>query len=163
MWIRFHQSLRGSFHTLRRCGYEAFRAAAGGAVSCTAVDVVGILENSGSSWRALEISAEAEQEKDPPWTFRKIHLTYKLKGEGLTAKNVEQAITLSEEKYCSVAATVRGVAETTTSFEIYNQPRIIPRLIILCNLLQFKNIPDYFFITSATQSPLWRCSRNGNP
>lgn len=41
-----------------------------------------------------------------------------VKGKGLTEKNVQQAIALSEEKYCSVAATLRGVAEITTSYEI---------------------------------------------
>ena len=86
--------------------------------SCTAVDVVEILNKKRLGLVALEISAEAEQEKDPPWTFRKIHLTYRIKGEKLTEKDVAQAIELSEEKYCSVAATLRGVAEITTSFEI---------------------------------------------
>ena len=46
------------------------------------------------------------------------HLTYRLKGKELTEKAVSQAITLSEQKFCGVAATVRGVAEITTSFEI---------------------------------------------
>jgi len=86
--------------------------------SCTAVDVVEILNKKRLGLESLEISAEAQQEKDPPWTFRKIHLTYRLKGEKLTEKDVAQAIELSEEKYCSVAATLRGVAEITTSFEI---------------------------------------------
>lgn len=86
--------------------------------SCTAVDVVEILNKKRLGLEALEISVEAEQEKDPPWTFRKIHLIYRLKGEKLTEKDVAQAIELSEEKYCSVAATLRGVAEITTSFEI---------------------------------------------
>lgn len=86
--------------------------------SCTAVDVVEILNKKRLGLTSLEISAEAEQEKDPPWTFRKIHLNYRLKCEGLTEKDVRHAIDLSEEKYCSVAATLRGVAEITTSFEI---------------------------------------------
>lgn len=86
--------------------------------SCTAVDVVEILNKKRLGLESLEISAEAQQEKDPPWTFRKIHLTYVLKGERLTEKDVAQAIELSEEKYCSVASTLRGVAEITTSFEI---------------------------------------------
>lgn len=89
--------------------------------SCTAVDVVEILEKKRQHLGGLEISAEAEQEKDPPWTFRKVHLTYKLRGKGLTEKAVEQAITLSEEKYCSVAATIRGKAEITFSYEIVNE------------------------------------------
>ncbi|WP_322506676.1 OsmC family protein, partial [Anaerolinea sp.] len=65
------------------------------------------------------IFATAEQEADPPWTFRKIHLNYVFRGKDLTEKAVEQAIALSEEKYCSVAATIRGKAEITTSYEIH--------------------------------------------
>ena len=86
--------------------------------SCTAVDVVEILEKKKVKLTLLEISATAEQDQDPPWAFRKIHLLYKVKGEGLTEKAVAQAIELSETKYCSVAATIRGVADITTSYEI---------------------------------------------
>jgi putative redox protein len=86
--------------------------------SCTAVDVVEILAKKRLHLESLEISAEAQQDQDPPWTFRKIHLSFHLKGEDLTEKDVQQAIDLSEHKYCSVAATLRGVAELTTSFEI---------------------------------------------
>ena len=86
--------------------------------SCTAVDVVEILAKKRAGLESLEISAEAEQEKDPPWTFRKIHLTYRLKGSTLNEKDVTQAIDLSEQKYCSVAATLRGEAEITYSYEI---------------------------------------------
>ncbi len=85
---------------------------------CTAVDVVEILKKKRFELTKLEIISSAEQDPEPPWTFRKIHLKYILQGEGLTEKDVEQAIALSEEKYCSVSATVRGVAEITTSFEI---------------------------------------------
>ncbi len=45
-------------------------------------------------------------------------MKFLVKGEGLTEKNVAQAIELSEEKYCSVAATLRGKAEIITSFAI---------------------------------------------
>ena len=85
---------------------------------CTAVDVVEILKKKRFELTKLDIISSAEQDPEPPWTFRKIHLKYILQGEGLTEKDVEQAIALSEEKYCSVSATVRGVAEITTSFEI---------------------------------------------
>lgn len=86
--------------------------------SCTAVDVVEILAKKRTPLSFLEISSSSEQDQDPPWTFRKIHLHYKMGGKGLTEKNVSQAIELSEEKYCSVAATIRATAEITTSFEI---------------------------------------------
>ena len=86
--------------------------------SCTAVDVVEILAKKRLTLESLEIAASGEQDTDPPWTFRKIHLLYKLKGRDLTEKEVQKAIALSEEKYCSVSATLRGVAQITTSFEL---------------------------------------------
>src|SRR5512141_7600 len=90
--------------------------------SCTAVDVVEILEKKRMPLTRLEISSRGEQDQDPPWTFRKIHLHYKIAGKNLTEKAVAQAIQLSEEKYCSVAATVRATAQITTDFEILGNP-----------------------------------------
>ena len=89
--------------------------------SCTAVDVVEILEKKHQPLNGLHIQASAEQDSDPPWTFRKIHLKYILKGKGLSEKSVEQAIQLSEEKYCSVAATIRAVTQITYEFEIQSE------------------------------------------
>lgn len=89
--------------------------------SCTAVDMVEILTKKRMPLDSMEIITTGEQDADPPWTFRKIHLKYRLSGQGLTDKAVEQAIQLSEEKYCSVAATVRATAAITTEFEIICQ------------------------------------------
>jgi len=86
--------------------------------SCTAVDVVEILEKKRIVLQGLEIKVSAEQDAEPPWTFRKIHLKYLLKGEKLDMKSAEQAVRLSEEKYCSVAATVRGIAEISWDIEL---------------------------------------------
>jgi len=86
--------------------------------ACTAVDVVGILEKKRMPLTSLEISSSGEQDADPPWTFRKIHLHFKLSGKDLTEKSVAQAILLSHKKYCSVAATICATAEITTDFEI---------------------------------------------
>ena len=91
--------------------------------ACTAADVVEILAKKRMLLSSMEITTTGEQDADPPWTFRKIHLKYRLSGTGLTDKAVEQAIQLSDEKYCSVAATVRGVAEITSEFEIINSER----------------------------------------
>ena len=86
--------------------------------SCTAVDVVEILAKKRMPLGSMEIITTGEQDADPPWTFRKIHLKYRLSGQGLTENAVEQAIQISEGKYCSVAATVRATADITTEFEI---------------------------------------------
>ncbi len=85
---------------------------------CASVDVVDILAKKRTPLTHLEVQVSAEQDADPPWTFRKIYVKFLVKGEGLTEKIVEQAIQLSEEKYCSVAATLRGKADIITSFEI---------------------------------------------
>jgi putative redox protein len=86
--------------------------------ACTAVDVVDILAKKRMPIDSLEIMATGQQDEDPPWTFRQIDLKYRLSGKDLTETAVAQAIKLSEEKYCSVAATLRGVANIKTEFEI---------------------------------------------
>jgi putative redox protein len=86
--------------------------------ACSAVDVVDILCKKRTPCASLEIQVSGEQASDPPWPFQKLHLKFILGGKGLTEKNVAQVIQLSVEKYCSVAATVRGVAELSTEFEI---------------------------------------------
>ena len=86
--------------------------------ACTSVDVVDILGKKKLKLSGLEVSADGEQEPNPPWTYTKIRVHYKLTGKGLKVKDVEQAIQLSEEKYCSVAATVKGKAEIITDYEI---------------------------------------------
>jgi putative redox protein len=86
--------------------------------ACSAVDVVGILEKKRKKLNLLEVTATGEQDPEPPWAYRKIHVKYRLGGTNLTSKAVEQAIGLSQEKYCSVAATLRGVAQIITEYEI---------------------------------------------
>ena len=93
--------------------------------SCTAVDVVEILEKKRMLITHLEINVSGEQDQDPPWTFRKIHIHYRIGGKNLTEKGVSQAIQLSEEKYCSVAATIRATAEITTEFEILEEIGVV--------------------------------------
>jgi putative redox protein len=89
--------------------------------SCCAVDVVEILAKKRMPINSMEIKITSEQDADPPWTFRKIHLKCRLSGAGLTEKAVEQAVQLAEEKYCSVAATLRATVEITTEFQIIRE------------------------------------------
>ena len=89
--------------------------------SCCAVDVVEILAKKRMPIASMEIAITGEQDADPPWTFRKIHLKCRLSGTGLTEKAVEQAVQLAEEKYCSVAATLRATVEITTEFQIIRE------------------------------------------
>lgn len=83
--------------------------------SCSAVDVVEIMKKKRKPLTKLSVVITGERDPDPPWPYRKIQVTYHAQGNGLTEKAMTQAIQLSTEKYCSVAATVRGVADIQTS------------------------------------------------
>jgi putative redox protein len=85
---------------------------------CTGYDVVNVLQKKRQHLTGLEITVTGEQDPDPPWTYRKIHIQYVVRGKGLREKAVQRAIKLSEQKYCSVAATVRGMAEITYDYAI---------------------------------------------
>ena len=86
--------------------------------SCSAVDVVDIMQKKRKPLTKLEVVINGERDPEPPWPYRKITVDYRAQGKGLTEKSLSQAIDLSTEKYCSVAATVRGVADIQTSFTI---------------------------------------------
>ena len=88
---------------------------------CTSYDVVDILEKKRQKLTGLEVTVTGEQEPDPPWTYRKIHVHYAVRGKGLREKAVRDAIELSDEKYCSVSATVRGAAEVTSDYTIVEE------------------------------------------
>lgn len=86
--------------------------------SCSAHDVVLILKRQRQDVSDLFIDVDGEQLQDPPYAFTDIHLHYVVEGSELDPAKVERAIDLAEEKYCSVAATLRGVATITHSFEV---------------------------------------------
>ncbi|MCU0538748.1 MAG: hypothetical protein MUF46_02520 [Desulfobacterales bacterium] len=78
-------------------------------------------QSEGIGVKPSEIVITGERDPAPPWPYRTINVAYRLAGDGLTEKAVSQAIALSQDKYCSVAATVRGVARITTEYTIVNQ------------------------------------------
>jgi len=86
---------------------------------CTAVDVITIMRKKRQAVTGLEINVHGEQDENPPWTFRHIHLEYVVRGKGLSEKGLTQAIQLSEEKYCSVKNTL--ACEVTSSYRIVEE------------------------------------------
>ena len=84
-----------------------------GLCACTATDVVSILKKKREPLTALEVRAEAEQAPESPRVYTKIRLIYIVSGE-VSRKAVEDTVRLSEEKYCSVAAMLKGTAKITT-------------------------------------------------
>jgi putative redox protein len=85
--------------------------------ACTAYDVVEILRKQRQSLRGLEAVVTSEQDHEPPWTFRAIHVRFVLTGD-VDERKAARAIELAEAKYCSVAATLRPSVAVTHSFEI---------------------------------------------
>jgi len=83
---------------------------------CTAYDVVSILQKKREPFTAVEVSAHAEKAPDPPRVFTDIKLLYRVAGN-VTRKAVEDAVRLSEERYCSVAAMLNKTARIT--YEIH--------------------------------------------
>jgi putative redox protein len=83
---------------------------------CTAYDVVSILQKKREPFTGVEVSAQAEKATDPPRVFTDIKLVYRVAGN-VARKAVEDAVRLSEEKYCSVAAMLNKTANI--SYEIH--------------------------------------------
>lgn len=70
--------------------------------ACTSVDVVSILKKKRQDLQGLRVTAEAERAAESPRVFTKIRLTYFVRGK-LSRKAVEDAVSLSKNKYCSVS------------------------------------------------------------
>jgi putative redox protein len=88
------------------------------AAACSAYDVVEILTKQREPFEDLKVICSGDQMIEPPYTFTKIHLHYRLRGE-VNPEKLERAIQLSEEKYCSVLATLRPGVPVSSDYEIY--------------------------------------------
>ena len=83
--------------------------------ACTATDVVSILRKKREPFTSVSVHAQAERAKEPPAVYKQIKLIYTV-GGNVQKKAVEDAVRLSEGKYCSVSAMLQKTARI--SFEI---------------------------------------------
>lgn len=88
-----------------------------GLCSCTAVDVVSILKKKREPFTSVEVRAEAERATAPPRVYTDIKLVCKVGGK-VARKAVEDAVRLSEDKYCSVAGMLNKTAKITWDIEL---------------------------------------------
>ena len=86
--------------------------------ACTSMDVVDILAKSRQKLVGLSVSARGVQNEEYPKYYKEIYLFYNVKGKELDKSRVERAIKLSEERYCSVGATVSGKARIIIQYRI---------------------------------------------
>jgi len=87
---------------------------------CTASDVVTILQKKREPFTAVEVHAQAEKAAEPPRVYTEIKLTYRVAGK-VSRKAVEDAVRLSEDKYCSVAAMLNKTAKITYEVQLDSQ------------------------------------------
>lgn len=83
---------------------------------CTGYDVVSILKKKREPFTAVEVSAEGEKAPVSPSVYTAIKLRYRVAGK-VARKSVEDAVRLSEEKYCSVSAMLKKTAKITYEIE----------------------------------------------
>ena len=84
-----------------------------GLAGCTGMDVVAILGKMQVPYDTFGIQIEAESAETHPHVYTKVHVIYRFTGSELETGKIEKAITLSLNKYCPVAATLKHTAEIT--------------------------------------------------
>jgi putative redox protein len=90
--------------------------------ACSSYDVISILKKNRQKISDFNIEATGERREEPlPKIYTKIHLKYKLNGQGIDSEAVKKAIHLSEEKYCSVGGMLKNTVEINSSFEITDE------------------------------------------
>lgn len=92
-------------------------AAMGG---CSVIDVVSILKKQRQDLKDVKVTVTGEREKDvTPSLYTEVHAHFRLYGN-IDKDKAEKAVSLSVEKYCSVARTLEKTAKVTYSFEVIN-------------------------------------------
>jgi putative redox protein len=79
-----------------------------GLAGCTGIDVTMILEKKRVSFDSLKIRMITERTDDEMRHFEKIHLIYEFSGHDLPLEKIQQSVQLSQDKYCTVAAMLKG-------------------------------------------------------
>jgi putative redox protein len=100
----------------RKTGNSPMELVLIGLCGCTGYDVASILAKKREPFTGLEVRAEAERAATPPTVYTEIRLVYRVGGK-VSHKAVEDAVRLSEEKYCSVAAMLHKTAKISYVIE----------------------------------------------
>lgn len=89
-----------------------------GVAGCTGIDITSILRKQRQHLTDFRVEVRGLRADTYPMVYTNIEVTYLLWGEDLNPKFVEQAIDLSEEKYCSASIMMRATAKFTSSYRI---------------------------------------------
>ena len=96
-------------HGGRNLGVRPMELVLMGAAACTAFDVVHDPQEGAPADRRLRRSRPRPSARRPiPQVFTQIHLKYTVAGRGLDPHQVERAVKLSKDKYCSATHDARA-------------------------------------------------------
>ncbi len=87
---------------------------------CTAMDVVSILAKMRVELDNFDVKVEGEQSEDQPVHYISMHIVYEFWGKDLPMDKLEKAISLSQERYCGVAAVYRKSMPVTYSIVLHD-------------------------------------------
>lgn len=92
-----------------------------GVAGCTGMDVVSILEKKRQKVSRFKVTVRGKRAESPPRVYTEIEVIYHLWGEQVDPRAVEQAIQLSQDKYCSASAMLAATANIRTRYHIYGK------------------------------------------
>jgi putative redox protein len=110
----------------RNLGPRPMELVLAGTAACTAFDVVWILKKARQAITDCVVDAEAKRAPEDPKVFTRIHLRYRIRGQGLNQAQVERAVKLSKEKYCSATLMLAKTAQITFEVAIEDLPIALP-------------------------------------
>jgi putative redox protein len=102
----------------RNLGARPMETVLAGTGGCTAYDVVSILKKSRQDIRDVQVRIDADRAPEDPKVFTRIHMHFVIVGKDVKPAQVERAIALSAEKYCSASIMLGKTAAVTHDFEI---------------------------------------------
>lgn len=102
----------------RNLGARPMEVVLMGAGGCSAIDVVHILRKARQDLMDCIVEVDADRAEEDPKVFTRIHMHYIVTGRALNPAQVERAIKLSKEKYCSATIMLAKTAEVTSDYEI---------------------------------------------
>jgi putative redox protein len=107
----------------RNLGIRPMEMVLSGLGGCAAFDVVLILKKSKQNIYDVQVHLSAQRAEDIPQVFSSIHAVYDIYGSNLSEKQVNRAVQLSVEKYCSVSAMLEKTAKMTYKVNIIDRAK----------------------------------------
>jgi putative redox protein len=99
-------------------GFSATELLLAGAGACAAWDVVEILRKRRAHVSSLDVTVEGDQQPDPPWTYTRVALHFRVVCEDMRVPVIARVIRLSVVRYCSVITTIAAAAAIEATVEV---------------------------------------------